>query len=201
MVDDSAKTTVYVCYGFCEGPRIGRHLITALEAAGFQVVKDPNKAVIFIGHSGGCLRVPRSASLRLAVLIGIPYWPGRTLIGMLWQKNRHEYVLSRENGSGKQWWRKLYWNGFYFWNMSQNVAMWRALTQGLQKPSAGKTLCIRNRNDDCCTPSIWQHTVLNEAAFVSLRGEHDDLWMHPEAYAAMIKTYYGANVLAPSEAK
>jgi hypothetical protein len=200
-VDDNSKPTIFVCYGFCEGPRIGRHFIHALQNAGFRTVQSAQQADIFIGHSGGCLRLPRKSNARLAVLIGLPYWPDRSLIRTLYKKNRHEHTVSRESGTELQWWVKFWWNSFYFWNMRQNLPMKRAMSRGIQTPAVPTTLCIRNRGDDCCIETIWQLPALTNSAFVSIPGEHDDLWMHPELYAAIIKAYYGASILAPTETK
>jgi hypothetical protein len=198
-VNNNPKPTIFVCYGFCEGPWIGRHFLRTLRAAGFQTVRNPKQADIFIGHSGGCLRIPSGAKARLAVLIGIPYWPGRPLVATLYEKNRHEHEVSRDNGTALQWWIKFWWNSFYFWNMRQNLAMQRAMSKGMQPPPVARTLCIRNRGDDCCIETIWQLPALKDSSFVSIPGEHDHLWMHPEAYAAIIKAYYGASILAATE--
>jgi hypothetical protein len=197
---NESRPTVFICHGFCEGPQISRRFKRSLESSGFRVIRDPKQANIFIGHSGGCLRIPDGSTTSLAVLIGIPYWPGRSLVGVLYEKNRHEHNVSRDDGTALKWWIKFWWNSFYFWNMHQNILMKRAMSRGFKVPSTPNTLCIRNRGDDCCIETIWQLPALQNSAFVSIPGEHDDLWMHPGAYAAIIKAYYGANILASTKA-
>jgi len=200
-VDTTVKRpTVFVSYGFCEGPQIGRRFLRSLEQAGFQLTYSPEQADIFIGHSGGCLLTPSSSTSQVTIFIGFPYWPGKSLITTLMEKNRREYRISQRTGTARAWWAKLGWNSFYFWNMRRNVAMRRAMEHGPQTP-AGPTVCLRNRDDDCCTPEIWSVSAFKKCAFISLAGEHDHLWMHPEAYTGIIKAYYGANVLASPETK
>jgi hypothetical protein len=194
-MSSTSKPTVFVCYGFCEGPHIGRYFLQALEQANFQLIDDPKQADILIGHSGGCMLVSTSGPTQLTVFIGFPYWPGRSLLYTLFKKNRHEYMVSRRNGTSKAWWAKLRWNSLYFWNMRRNLSMQRAMRRGPQVPT-GQPLCIRNRGDDCCIPEIWRTSSLEKCVFVSVPGEHDHLWMHPEVYTAIIKAYYGTNVLA-----
>jgi hypothetical protein len=145
--------------------------------------------------------VPAAKQTQLAVLIGIPYYPGKSLLSVLYQKNRADYIASRHSKTTKLWWRKLFWNSLYFWNMRQNRRMQKTLSQGLQTPQTLQTLCIRNRDDMCCREDIWKVPTLSKAAFVSISGVHDDLWVHPEPYAAIIKAYYGANVLAQTKAQ
>lgn len=195
-----SKSTIFICYGFCEGPHIGELFVRVLTNAGFQMVRDPHKADILVAHSGGCLIAPKSTRLRLSVYIGTPYRPVKSLPGMLYAKNKQEYAKSRQDGTTRQWWRKFHWNCFYFWNMRRNLAMQLALSRELEAPT-GQLLCIRNQNDQCCATTIWQAPTLQRTSFISLTGEHDDLWMHPESYAAIIKAYYGASVLAPTKAK
>jgi hypothetical protein len=192
--------TVFVCYGFCEGPQIGRSFTEALSSAGFRIAHNPRQADIFVGHSGGCFLVPTSGTTHLSVLIGVSYRPGTSIITTLYQKNTREYTSSRHQGTTASWWRKFRWNSVYFWNLRRNIAMQLALTRGLTMPPS-QTLCIRNRDDDCCTPDLWQLPALSDASFVSVPGQHDDLWMHPEGYAAIIKAYYGASILASTKSK
>lgn len=198
-MNDVTKPTVFVQYGFCEGSRIGHRFLLALEHAGFQLTEDPAQADIFIGHSAGCLLLPTSSRAQLNVFIGFPYWPNRSLVATLYKKNRREYLVSQRSGTTRTWWVKFRWNSIYFWNVRKNFSMWRAMKSGPQPPKEPDTLCIRNRDDDCCTPEIWQVPSLRQCAFLSVPGEHDHLWMHPSGYTAIIEAYYGASILASAK--
>lgn len=171
-------------------------MVAALQATGFRVIPEATKADIFVGHSGGCLLTPSNHTARLVVFVGIPYSPKKSVIATLIRKNIQEERLSRVNHQRKQWLIKFMWHGVYFWRMDRNIAMSLRVSQGPQTLSSAQTLCIRNKDDDFCTDLIWQLPTLKDAAFLSLPGSHDDLWVHPEAYAGIIKAYYGANVLA-----
>ncbi len=196
-----SKPTFFICYGFCEGTKSGRSLVEALERAGFQIATDANQADIFVGHSGGCLLAPSACKAKLAVCIGIPYWPDKSLVRTLISKNVEQFKGSRSIEQQEQWWGKFFWHGVYFWRIDRNIAMLRKRKSGPQTLPDAKMLYIRNREDGFMTERIYMLPNLRKASFVSLPGTHDDLWMHPDAYAAIIKAYYGANILASTKAE
>ena len=200
-MSDNINPAIFLYHGFCEGPYISQHFVQSLISAGFQTVEDPEQADILIGHSGGCFQIPTTSHARLVVYVGYPWWPGRSLINALYRKNRREHAVSRRKGTTRQWWKKFLWNSIYFWNMSRNFSMWQAMKRGPEALRYSRVLCIRNKDDDCCTSAIWKVPELKQCAFLSARGEHDHLWVHPDVYAVMIKAYYGAIILAQTETK
>jgi hypothetical protein len=42
--------------------------------------QDTSKADILFCHSTGCYLVPENAKAKLIVLVGLPYWPNRSLV-------------------------------------------------------------------------------------------------------------------------
>lgn len=194
MSDSAPK--IYIGYGFCEGTHIGQAFLDALQKAGFVGTDEPQAADIFVGHSGGCFLVPKETHAKLVIMVGIPFRSGYSTFNTLLKKNTREFREYHRTGLGKQWRTKLSWNIVYFWNMANNWQMLRAMRKGLQPATGRRVICIRNRDDDCCTELISQQKGLERYAFLSLPGSHDDLWIHSDTYAAIIKAYYGAEVLA-----
>src|SRR5205814_9737296 len=110
---------------FCEGKRLAGELKKAIEQGGFVLVPDACDADIVIAHSAGCFLVPNDTRATLVVLIGLTFWPGKTLGSRGRQKIRMEYNLFRRKGQLGAWLVKTFWNGFYFWNVPQDLVMWR----------------------------------------------------------------------------
>src|SRR5438046_8452477 len=83
---------IYILYGFREGPHSGRRLLPRLRAAGFEPTSDVQSADIILSHSGGCFLAPNNlAAQPPIVMVGLPYWPGKSTARSLLEKNRVEF--------------------------------------------------------------------------------------------------------------
>lgn len=76
----SHARTVCILYGVNEGPAIGRAFERACQHSGFQLTRKPEEADITFTHSAGCFAIPKTASPEKITLIGVPYWPGRSIL-------------------------------------------------------------------------------------------------------------------------
>src|SRR5690349_1106305 len=113
-------TKVAIIYGWSEGPWHGKKLRQEISNAGFEIIKQPEKADIIIAHSGGCFMLPQQSRAHLVLLVGLPYWPGKHPVRSLRQKIKDE----TKNG----WWlKKTYFNAYYFLTRPRRwFMMWRA---------------------------------------------------------------------------
>lgn len=185
------RPTVAIIYGFCEGKRLAGKLKKAIVAGGYALAPNARDADIVIAHSGGCFLVPDDTRASLVVLIGLTFWPGKTLGSRARQKLRMEYDLFRGEGQLGAWLIKTLWNGFYFWNIRRDLVMQRRLRTYDMHGLQGRTVVhIRNEDDAFCSPQITTAPFLSDAHFVTVSGQHDDWWIHPERYIDVISQYW-----------
>src|SRR5690242_14794905 len=114
------KPSVCILYGFCEGSLEAIRFRRLLHTAGFEITNDPTQATILLGHSGGCFLIPKRPAAKLIIQIGIPYWPGRSILRSLCLKIIDDLRDHHKGGSLRFWLRKTVWNSLYFWNMVRN---------------------------------------------------------------------------------
>jgi hypothetical protein len=183
------KPTVAILHGFCEGPRLSAELERALATKGFALTSDAANADIIIAHSGGCWIVPPNARAQTIVLVGLTFWPGKPLATRMTRKIIRDIATSKRQHRLKAFGAKTLQNGRYFWQMQRNVQMFRARDgRGLQTLHAQRVIVLRNRNDAFCTSDIYNWQPLSNAAFVSLPGEHDDIWQRPKRYVDVLSS-------------
>ncbi len=170
-------------------------MLRALDKAGFKVVDNPYVAEIIIGHSGGCLLVPDDLPARHIFLVGPTYWPGRSMLRSLLEKNASDFKSHRRGRLARQWADKFRWNVYYFWNMPRNIAMLCALKN---PPSwrARHVTVVRNHDDSFCTPDFNSLPFTHKARFIELPGQHDDIWLHPEPYIQLLQSICRAGAAA-----
>jgi hypothetical protein len=177
--------TVAIMYGLNEGPFMGRRLRRSLHEAGFTVINDPVLADIIIAHSGACfVLAPRPD--QHVILIGLPYWPGRSLLGALGRKVIGDIQTHHREGELPYWLRKSFWNLVYFWRMPNNIRMFRGRSQGRYWLYPHVTL-VRNAHDAMCTPDIPLTRFKHKPVFVELPGHHDDCWLRPAPIVRLVQ--------------
>lgn len=179
-------SSVCFIYGFCEGPRMSKGMLRALKRAGHTVTTDLYKADVVIAHSAGCFLVPKDLRAKQIIMIGLTHWPGKSLVWALVQKNWNDFHCHRRDRKGMAWVKKFAWNTIYFWNMRRNLAMWQARTRGDYWQVKRLTL-IRNQEDTFCTPDLASLPFTHKPRFVELPDQHDDCWLHPTRYVAVIQ--------------
>lgn len=181
--------TICIVYGFAEGPAVGRALRAALTDAGFSVIKDPAQADIIIAHSGGCFVLPAKHQAKLVVIIGLTHWPKKPLIVGTAQKVWQDFQAHRQNGLLKTWLRKSGWNLVYAGNMRRNLQMLRGQRRGAAwQTSAARLVLVRNKEDTFCTPDLHNLPFKTKPIVVELIGQHDDCWLHPAPYVAIVQS-------------
>jgi len=179
--------TVAILYGFSEGPGLGGAFLRTLKQNGFEIIADPRQADVIVAHSGGCYLVPEESAAKLVVLIGESFWPGRPLLGRVIRKMQLDTASYWRAGHFIAWTIKQFWHSIYFWDMPRNLAMWRRQQPKTWPILAGKKVVhIRYKDDAFCTPAISKAGVLPGAEFVTLPGQHDELWIRPEQTLAVM---------------
>lgn len=177
---------ICIIYGFCEGPQLAKRMLQTLRDAGFTIVHDPHQADIVLAHSGGCFLVPEDLPARQIVMIGLTHWPGHSIIGALIKKNWRDFRFHRSEQKVATWIHKFSWNLIYFWNMPTNFRMLVGRRQG-HFWHVRNLVLIRNREDTFCTPHVTDLPFVHDPQYIELPDQHDDLWLHPERYVAIIK--------------
>jgi hypothetical protein len=189
--------SVCILYGLCEGPAIGRKFIRLLLANGYTITNDPRFADLIIAHSGGCLVLPNNCEAKLILLIGLPDSQYSLLRVTLVKKIKLDAQMYYRDHIFGQWLYKTFWHTVYFWNMANNWHMLHGLKTHARYDS-GNAVLIRNRDDITASDDPKQLHIKN-MPLLSLTGQHDDCWLHPEKYLAIIQAYYGQRLLAQTD--
>ena len=172
---------VYIEYGWPEGKWHAKLLAESLITAGFEVVDEPAEADVIIAHSGGCYMLPSDITPKLVLHIGLPNWPGRivpTSTLLKWNMETKNFY----------WFKKLFYQGVYFFNPITTYKSWRAWTKKIlfNYPSA-KTILIRNNKDTYMHDETSRALATKrEWQYIESPGMHDDLWENPEQYVELI---------------
>jgi hypothetical protein len=182
----SDKKAACILYGFCEGPRLAGNMLKALDYAGYRITHDPYEADIVIAHSGGCFLVPHDLPARQVIMIGLTHWPGKSIVRALIEKNWDDFRFHASSRNIRAWLHKFSWNLVYFWNMPRNLQMLRDRKRG-DFWQAKRVTLVRNKEDTFCTPDIKSLPFAHPPKFIELPDQHDDIWLHPERYTAIIK--------------
>ena len=180
--------TVAILYGWSEGPWHTKKLATHLKAEGFNIINDVKTADVILAHSLGCYMLPANVKAKKIVLIGIPYWPGRSIVDSL----IHNLRLEAKQRRGFTWWL----------NRSIHAAFYILLRspytiKGLRKRSKLKfnlppkntdVVLIRNELDGFCHPDIQKLIPkLSKYSLKQLPGGHEDWWINPKTYVDILK--------------
>ena len=177
---------VCIIYGFCEGQHMAGKLLYALRDAGHEIVRDPYRADVVIAHSGGCFLVPPDVPARQVIMIGLTYWPGKSILRALVQKNANDFRAHRGDRNLPAWAHKFAWNMVYFWNMPHNFRMLRSRARGDFWRAPHLTV-VRNQEDTFCTPDLANLPFAHPPRLVELPDQHDDCWLHPDRYVSVIQ--------------
>lgn len=197
--------SVCILYGIAEGPHHSRNLRTLLERYGFSITKNPAKADILLVHSGGYFLIPPDSQDKLTLLVGpCNGYRGNSMFITQVKKVAADLRYSLKNRLLGRWAYKSLWNAVYLLGKQRtNSAMYRGSRRlGKMLPELGQRPLgvVLYRND----PWSWHGDreslfKLEQGCLISHPGIHDDLWMHPEEYVAILQYLYETRVLASSD--
>ncbi len=179
--------TVAFRYGWSEGPWHTKQFEKLLNSKGFDVMNDTRKADVVVAHSLGCFMLPAKMEAKRVILIGIPYWPGKSVIKSLTNNLRHEAKQKK----GFIWWLKRSIHAAYYATLRAPYTF-----SGLRKRSKLRfnlpsdpsgVIMIRNELDGFCHPDIQK--ILPQTAkyrLINVGGGHEDWWINPAPYVDLI---------------
>jgi hypothetical protein len=182
-----AEPSFAIIYGLNGGSLPGRKLSRLFKEAGWKPAKQAGEADLIIAHSAGCWLIPPSAEPKLVMYVGMPLaqaTPRRTWAAankVAFQKGgiKHSLKIRAQNAY------------YQVRQPRRNLGIIRRAktAQPVIFPKA-QSIFIANRHDPWLKSETLQTYLDNqEWAFISLPGVHDDIWKHPERYAAIINHY------------
>jgi hypothetical protein len=183
------KTVAFV-YGWSEGAWQSKKFRKLLKTEGYQTIKDPVQANIVVAHSAGCYLVPKNLTATKIILIGLPFWPGRSLTSSAFLNTVDGLRGHRAGGNFNWWLNKLLHNLWYVLTRPQSsYFIFTRLSAGNlpQSDRNRQVLLIRNQKDTFCHQSILQ--LLPETKsyrFIEQPGDHEDCWLNPQPYVKLL---------------
>lgn len=193
---------VCILYGLAEGPAHSRHLRDVLEHVGFRITKNARDADILLVHSGGYFLIPSNHTGKLIMLVGpCNGYRGNSMFVTQVKKVAVDLNHCLKNRLLGPWLYKSLWHAIYLLGKQHaNSVMYRGSRRlGKLLPELNpKLLSVILYRDD---PWSWhgdreQFLKLKQACLISNTGLHDDLWMHPAQYVAILQYLYETRVLA-----
>ncbi|HVX56125.1 MAG TPA: hypothetical protein VHA37_00175 [Candidatus Saccharimonadales bacterium] len=178
--------TYAVVDGLAGRPSHSHVLRKLLDGEHLQATEDTEQADIIITHSAGCWLVPKTAAARLVIWIGVPLAENQ---GRAYrQANLQIYRHAGTRRLVPLFAGNLYYALRYF-RRSLAIIRMAKHAEPIILPKAAYVF-IANRYDPW-PRSRRLDTFLKtkDWAFISLSGSHDDVWHHPERYAAIIDHY------------
>ncbi|HSX47132.1 MAG TPA: hypothetical protein VLF87_04055 [Patescibacteria group bacterium] len=171
---------------------MGRELRRELRKQGFRLAPNAKDADIIIAHSSGCYFLPQTNKPQTMLLLGPPHWPGKSMVIRLFQKAWHDMLLVSKESRFGYWLLKLGWNLRYLaHDLPGIMEQWRRTRQHdfTQQSKDGKMIVVRNHYDIFISPDFPQFMSEHpEITYVELPGGHDDCWLHPEPYIALLQS-------------
>jgi len=187
-----SEQKICIIGGFTEGNHHATKFVRLLREAGFGITKRAEVADIIVTHSGGYLFLPDDLSTKTVVMVAPPCGYQSSKFNLFWRNWRIDFRAHYTTGALGVFWRKDLYNFWYFitkpgynYRIVRGVARFRFK---LLRTHAKKTIVITNR-DDLWTRHIPERALQEEPAytFIGLVGAHDDLWLNPERYVAILK--------------
>jgi hypothetical protein len=163
----------------------------ALRAAGYTPVRTIGEADYVICHSAGCFWLPPAPARQKFLLVGPPYWPGRTMRIRLLERAKSNLRPASVGYTPRSWLTRNLWGIYYaVFDFRRNL---RILTYGsrydLPATARGhRAIIVRNQNDGWLTPDLDAiHANNPQIDIIRLPGDHSDIGHHPETYVALLK--------------
>lgn len=176
---------VAIVYGWAEGPWQGDKFTKALEQYGYTTTLDPREADIIFGHSLGCYLVPKDIKNKTVCLVGLPYWPGRSVIYSVALKLKKEISYHRQGNSLAWWVNKTAHNSLYIFSRPRLTyyGITRIHPRFLPNGANNKVIVIRPADDTFCHPEVAK--ILPQSKnyqYLEVPGPHDGCWFEPRPY-------------------
>jgi hypothetical protein len=182
--------TVAFIPGWSEGSWHNKVLEEKLTQEGIRKNQNLKEADIIFCHSTGCYLVPENARAKLIVLVGLPYWPNRSLIYSGIIKLGEDFKNTKKD-MGILWLiKKTIHNFWYMLKYPRDTLLvaTKHEVKNLPDVSKHKVVLIRNHDDTFCHPNI--NKILGKAKdyeFIELPAGHDDCWTGKQIYVDLIK--------------
>lgn len=185
----SPRPTVTILYGFAEGKWRGRKLRSCLREAGFALSNSPDKTDIIIAHSGGSYDIPRQTTAKLALHVGYPFWPGRSIGSSL----KKQLAIDRTQHGTAKWLLRCTIHDLHILNLRRSLAI-RANHKAArhdQIQGAAKNVFVNYQADPYCYPKAIMKLFGTTPSYISLgTGGHMDIWDNPGRIVEMIQSLY-----------
>jgi hypothetical protein len=186
--------TYFISYGFLGGAGHSRRLRRLLTASGYHPAKSMNEADIIIAHSAGCLLLEAHVQAKLILLIGMPLADGpgwRTFIRATQGLVQKHFL---------KWPPLALSSAFHGLTQLQRSLMIATNIKKLPLPEHDTHIIFIANRYDPWPKSRQLDELLDKKlwAFASLPGIHDDIYVHPEHYTAIIN-HYGPDILATTK--
>ena len=184
--------SVAIIYGWSEGPWQSKRFVAELSKSSLSVTKDLKSADIIFAHSAGCYLVPKDVPAQTIILVGLPYWPGRSSLSSVLKNLTVGLRQHHSEGDIKWWFSKLAHNLYYI--ITRPQANWYVLTrhkiENLPISNEGKKIIlVRNQEDTFCHPDVQKLVQrVSEYKFIELPGAHDNCWVNPAKYINLIRS-------------
>jgi hypothetical protein len=183
--------TIAFIPGWAEGSWHSKLLEQKLAEVGIYKKQDLKNADILFCHSTGCYLIPKDAHAKLIILVGLPYWPDRSLIYAGLKKFAEDFKNTKKD-MGLMWWlNKTTHNVGYIIQYPKDTLLvaTKHKPENLPDSAKHKVLLVRNKQDNFCHPKI--NKILKKASgykFIELPAGHDDCWSAKQSYVDLIKS-------------
>ncbi len=190
-----AGQKIGILTGFSEGKYHTKKFVQTLRAAGFEHTNDLQAADIIVAHSGGFVFLPKDVRAKRIFVVNPPCEYPTPASRVTLQKIREDYDVHRAIGKRRAFFWKNSWNMWYLVSqlprqrkIVQVVVRDRMQLPKITAPSVHIIVTKRDPWAGSITPATSKGG--NHYSYLSLAGSHDDIWMHPEHYVAIIKAYH-----------
>lgn len=184
-----------ILYGTNEGPALAWRLKPLLAARGYELTTNIARADCVITHSGGVLFLPNNLQGKM-VLIAVPStgYSG-SLAGAMFGKIALDIKHAWQQKEMVFWFRKTALNLYYAINIPRTAKLYilsRKLGHALPVCQAKKVAVVVQPHDpwsrDMPPETVNAHPSYT---FITIPGQHDDLWQHPAAYVKLLAKLSG----------
>jgi hypothetical protein len=184
---------VAILYGSAEGPALTWRLRPVLRAHGYELTHDVTDADCIITHSGGVLELPTDLPGALVLIVV----PSTGYAGSLVNAAIHKIILDIKNAWRQHamvfWLHKSLINAWYAANIMRLYSLYKKnkqLGHALPPCNAAKVVVIVQPHDPWSRDLPTETVQKNQAyAYLTIPGQHDDIWAHPDIYTSLLITF------------